>query len=335
MAKAKKLPSGSWRVLAFTGKGDDGKRQYKSFTAPTRKEAEYLAAEYVAKGKRDEVTLTIGSAVSGYIESKENILSPSTIEGYRNIERNRIASIKEMEIADFDSRAAQKYVNGLAGDISPKSVRNAWGLVSSAIMLYAPDKRLTITLPAKQKIVRDIPTAQEVINAIKGTDVELPSLLAMWLSLRMSEVRGIKYGDIVRGVLTVRRTILTVKGEDVIREQTKTYGSTRRLKLPPYIVKLIGSGKADDFVITQTAEVIYKHFVAHIKAAGLTHMRFHDLRHLSASVMVGLGIPDKYSMERGGWTTTSTLQNVYQHTFSAERSAVDEKIDRYYESLLE
>lgn len=40
-------------------------------------------------------------------------------------------------------------------------------------------------------------------------------------------------------------------------------------------------------------------------------------------------------MERGGWTTNTTLQNVYQHTFSAERDAVDEKIDEYLKNCLD
>ena len=46
MAKAKKLPSGSWRAQAYDYTDDSGKRHYKSFTAPTRKEAEFMAAEY-------------------------------------------------------------------------------------------------------------------------------------------------------------------------------------------------------------------------------------------------------------------------------------------------
>ena len=41
-----------------------------------------------------------------------------------------------------------------------------------------------------------------------------------------------------------------------------------------------------------------------------------------------------YAMERGGWKTKSTLNRVYQHTFTAERQAVDQKIDQYFESLL-
>ena len=55
---------------------------------------------------------------------------------------------------------------------------------------------------------------------------------------------------------------------------------------------------------------------------------------MNASVMLALGIPDKYAMERGGWSTNSTLKNVYQHTFSEERKRVDEKIDNYFNGIL-
>ncbi len=335
MAKAKKLPSGAWRVLAYIGTDENGKRKYKSFTASTKKEAEFLAVEYV-NSHHDEPAenMTISEAVERYISAKENILSPSTIEGYRNIQRNRLNSIQKIKISEFNSATAQEYINQIAKTISSKSVANAWGLVTSAIQLQTPDKVLRVTLPAKKKIVRELPTAQEVINAIRGTNIELPALLSMWLSLRMSEVRGLQYRDISRGVLTVRRTILTIHGESVVREQTKTFGSTRRIKIPSHIQQLIGSGEPDSFIIPETAEVIYKRFIAAIEKAGLPHMRFHDLRHLNASIMLQLGIPEKYAMERGGWTTNSTLQNVYQHTFSAERATIDDKVDAYFEKLL-
>ena len=50
--------------------------------------------------------------------------------------------------------------------------------------------------------------------------------------------------------------------------------------------------------------------------------------------MLALGIPDKYAMERGGWSTDKIMKSVYQHTFTAERKAVDEKVDDYFSSLL-
>lgn len=335
MGKAKILPSGNWRCRAYIGKDENGKKIYKSFTAPTRKQAELLAAQAAVNGKeREKEELTIGKAVANYIESKENVLSPSTIQGYRRIEKNQIPQIENVLLDDFNSTAAQKYINNIAKSLSPKSVSNTWGLISSAVKMADPEKRIVVTLPAKRKAVRDLPTPQEVIKAVRGTDVELPAMLAMWLSLRLSEVRGIKYKDITRNVLSVRRTVLLVDGSDVVREQTKTYGSTRRLKLPPYLVNLIGTGQPEEFVVKMSHAMIYNKFVDCIEKAGLQHMRFHDLRHLNASVMLQLGIPEKYAMERGGWTTNTTLQNVYQHTFSAERDAVDEKIDEYFEKLL-
>jgi hypothetical protein len=48
-----------------------------------------------------------------------------------------------------------------------------------------------------------------------------------------------------------------------------------------------------------------------------------------------LGVPNKYAQERGGWSTDTTLKNVYQHTFSEERERVDEMINRFFENTLE
>lgn len=43
----------------------------------------------------------------------------------------------------------------------------------------------------------------------------------------------------------------------------------------------------------------------------MQHFRFHDLRHYSASIMHTIGIPDVYIMERGGWSSDSTLKQIY------------------------
>ena len=66
---------------------------------------------------------------------------------------------------------------------------------------------------------------------------------------------------------------------------------------------------------------------------GWPGIRFHDLRHISASTMLMLGIPDKYAAERGGWATTHIMNNVYQHTFSSERESVDFIVDKHYSEI--
>lgn len=110
MAKAKKLPSGNWRVQVFIGKDANGKNIMKSFCAPTRKEAEKLAAEFELTGKKNLNRFTVGQALDGYMDLKRNVLSPSTIHGYGIIRRNRLQSLITMDIHEVDSFAMQKAI---------------------------------------------------------------------------------------------------------------------------------------------------------------------------------------------------------------------------------
>ena len=63
-------------------------------------------------------------------------------------------------------------------------------------------------------------------------------------------------------------------------------------------------------------------------------MTFHDLRHLNASIMALLRIPDKYAQERGGWNSDKVMKNVYMQTFPEERVKVDDTVDSYFESII-
>lgn len=333
MAKAKKLPSGNWRVRIYIGDDDNGKHVYKSFTAGTKKEAEFLAAEYNLKRKEKPKDVTVGDAIDGYIANKDGVLSPSTIAGYRNIRKNQLQELMDVPLSKLTNVMVQAAINREAHTLSAKSVRNAHGLLTASVAMYMPDFVFRTTLPAKEHKVKDLPSPKQIIDAVKGTDVELPAMLAMWLSLRMSEVRGIRYKDITKnGILTIRNVRIAIAGQ-IEKEKTKTFHSTRQLVLPERILNMIGEGEPDAYVVNLSASTIYKHFVNTILEKTGKHMTFHDLRHVNASIMLALGIPDKYAMERGGWSTPSTLKNVYQHTFTEERVATDQKIDGYMEGL--
>ena len=58
-------------------------------------------------------------------------------------------------------------------------------------------------------------------------------------------------------------------------------------------------------------------------------MTFHDLRHVNASIMTILNIPDKYAQERGGWKTDNIMKSTYMQTFSKQREEVDQLVDNY------
>ncbi len=335
MAKAKKLPSGSWRVRVYAGTDSSGKKIVKSFTSDSKKEAELMAAQFSAQHKEPAAEMTVGKAIDKYIESKSNVLSPTTIRSYRTMRKNYFQNIMNVKLRDITRQAIQLEVNDLATQLAPKSVINANGLLKAALSIYAPDLNLNnITLPKRQKKIRTMPEAADVLKAIKGTSVELPCMLAIWFGMRMSEIRGIKKSDCENGRMIVHRTMVYADKQNIVREQTKTYDSTRSYNIPPYIQKLIDAVDTE-YLTELTRDQIYTRFKKILTVNDIKPLiSFHDLRHLNASVMVLLGVPDKYAMERGGWSTNSTLRNVYQHTFSDEREAVDRKIDEYFEGII-
>ena len=276
MAKAKKLPSGSWRVLLYVGTDESGKKKRKSITAATRKEAELLAAQYLNNRREEPAEMTVGKAIDKYIESKSNILSPTTISGYKGIRKNNLQSLMDIKLTDITRQAVQQAINHDAVCLSPKSISNAYGLLSAALGVYAPDFNCKVTLPKKQKKIKELPKPEEVFNAIKGTEIELPCLLAMWLSLRMSEVRGLRKSDIQNGKIIIQNSVVTADGKRVEKSATKTYDSTRIEDLPQYISDLINKVETE-YITELSGQAIYKRFVRLLDKNGLPHMTFHVL----------------------------------------------------------
>lgn len=330
---AKKLPSGSWNVNVMI----DGKRI--SITAPTKKEAEKEAAALKsgAKKARENTQLTVGQAFARYIESKSVVLSPSTIGGYRRIQKNLLPPLSGEYLDNLTQEKVQRWVNNLVKQgKKPKTISNAHGLLSAVLADFRPDFALHTTLPQKLKTEIQIPSEAEIamiFNACKGTKYELPILLAVWLGLRASEIRGLKWEDIDGEYIFVRRAI--VIGENGAAEKgTKTYSGTRKIHLPPYIRELIEQQDPENaYIVPMSGHAMYNGFERICKKEGLPHFRFHDLRHMNASVMLAEGIPDKYSMKRMGHATNNMLKTTYQHTIKEKEMEYDQRVDACFGRL--
>lgn len=270
MANAKKLPSGSWRALAYAGKNAAGKRQYKSFTAPTKKQAEFMAAEYAAKKKRPAEQMTVGEAIDRYIESKDGVLSPTTLNGYRNLRKYHLGGLMGIQLDKLTREDVQREVNAEAKRCSAKTVSNAHGLLAAALAMHYPDLVLHTTLPHKAKpLKRDLPTAEDVIRAVRGIQAELPVLLAMCLCLRMSEVRGVRKSAVEGDQLRIERVIVTVNRQHIEKELAKTDASRRYVALPPRLRDMILASE-NEYITTLTARAIYGQFVNAMRKAGVT-----------------------------------------------------------------
>lgn len=172
------------------------------------------------------------------------------------------------------------------------------------------------------------------MREVVGTEMELPVLLAVWLGLRVSEIRGLTWDCISGNTMHIKRAI--VEGENGPEVKgTKTYSGDRKLRVPQYLLELIDKQpRTDSYIIHMSGQAIYKRFVRLCEKAGLPHYRFHDLRNANASVMLALGVPDKYAMERMGHATSNMLKTVYQHTMTSKQEEVANAVDDYFSQKL-
>ena len=334
---AKKLPSGKWRVQVQV----DGKRV--SITAETERaavaQAAAVKAELVSRAQHP-APLTVGDACDKYIASKDKVLSPATIKEYKRIRNNRLKALADIDVNKLSPQTVQAWVNQLAVELSPKSVRNHYGLLTTVLAVYRPDFSLRVTLPQKQRSEIRIPTPEEykkLFEAVRGTDFELPFLLASWMGLRTSEIRGLTWDciDDKNSILIIKQAVVDGENGAVVK-QPKSYTGNRRLPIPAYIKMLLDKReRTSDFILTYQHSSIYNHFRRVCERCGTPRFRFHDLRHLQASVMLLLNVPDKYAMERMGHSTGYMLKNVYEHTMEDKAAAVAFDIDNYFKSVLD
>lgn len=346
MATAKKLKSGSWRVQLYIGKGPDGKPRYHSITRASKKQAEFDALQLQLHYKeinRDSGNMTLNEAMEKYMESKDGVLSPSTLRGYNIIRRTSLPGLMPRKLNELTQPMVQQAFNQEAkAGKSPKTLRNIYGLFSATLRAYLPEASLPVTLPQPERKEQHILEPDQIavlLQAVKGDEMELPVLLAVWLSLRSSEVTGLTWDcvDFKHNTISIRQARVRNAENEWVVKGTKTTSSTRTLHAPAYIMERLKKAKASaesDRVVTIPGNCLYQRLRTILRRNGLPEIRFHDLRHTAASVMLALNIPDKYAQQRGGWASNSTLKRVYQHTMVQQRATVDKTIDQFYETLL-
>lgn len=336
MAKAKKLPSGSWRVQVFSYRDKDGKAHRESITAPTKAEAEMKAAQYAAnKTRQARSDLTVAEAIQGYINAKEGVLSPSTIRGYDRMRQNNYGPIEKKRIRALTSEDLQVFVSDFAKDHSPKTTKNVYALLTASLGLYAPDMVFRVTLPAK-RIKRPVsPSDADVVALYKAAQPALKVCIGFGMKgLREGEVSALKYEDIQDGKAHIHAVIVKDKDSKWIYKETpKTAESDRYIALPQFLLDLIGEGEG--FVTGMNPATISKKFTELRDKLGYK-IRFHDLRHYFASTAAVLQIPDTYTADMGGWQRggSSVMKKIYQNNIKSMSDYYEKKINTHMDKIV-
>ena len=346
MAKAKKLPSGNWRALVYTGNDRNGKRQYKSFTAPTKKAAEYAAAEYVLNRKMDNQAenLSFQKSSDHYIESKSNLLSPSTLRGYRIMQRNAYPLLLDQPLGKLAvNDLIQRQMNENAAVYSAKSLLNQFGFITAVMRYfkYNIDSKGITLKPSEDRPI-PVPTKRDAEQIVKllqqAPEIECQVLLALTCSLRQSEIAAITPFDVNGRVIRVHGARIPDENNKLVYKETnKSKAGTRTVIMPDYLAAKMARRclevKEGWLFQTTPGQVLYR-FKKLLKANKMPLYTIHSLRHCFAAIMHAQHVPDKYVMEMGGWSSDYVLKKVYQYTFAEEAAKAKEEVNDYFDGLL-
>lgn len=336
MAKAKKLPSGSWRVQA--SKSINGKMVKKSFTANSKKEAEYMAAEWQLKSEESNTVknITLLEAYNKYIEMRSGVLSPSTIRGYEALRDNTFTEIMNFPISKLTETIIQMEISNLAAKKSAKYVHNAYGLLKAVLKVFKVrlDLENLITLPQKKKPELNVPDDDVIkllLNAAKGKKIEIPILLAAFGPMRRGEICALTSDDITGNIVTVNKAYVLTPENEWILKDPKSYEGSRYIEYPDFVIEKLKNIKGN--ITEMSPSAITDAFPKLLKKYDLPKFRFHDLRHYAVSTLHAINVPDKYIMARGGWATNDVMQRVYNHTLQSKSDELTKRITTHFNTV--
>ncbi len=258
---------------------------------------------------------------------------------------------KKLTLRELEARHIQQFYTEKLKTVSANSVIHYHAVIYQALKyamktdMVPQNVAMKVDRPRKQQYqptFLDADEMQELFKVVKGTKLELPVLVAAFYGLRRGEVLGLKWDaiDFQRGTLTIKRTVTEVrldgKTEIIEQESAKTKSSLRTLPL-------VGSFKEYFMEVKQAQEVNKKvcgncynydydgyvfvdelgermkpdyltnYFPAYVQRHGIRKMRFHDLRHSCASLLLANGVSLKQIQEWLGHSDFSTTANIYAH----------------------
>lgn len=318
--KITKTKTGKYTARVFLGTQPDGRKILKRITAPSKEDILLMELD-LRKEKIQAERLTLKSAMHRYNDSRSNILSPSTMISYiRYADRVFSDELYDKDLNQISDDDIQKEANRLSKKVSPKTVRNYIFYLVTVMEEYTRNRKVKVVLPKKKKVVLHIPSdddIQKIYEAVQNTDLELPVLLASQCGLRRSEIAALTYDDVNEDTMQISIAKATVRDPDknYTTKAPKSYAGYRHVDINEHILQIIKERHAKGLpMIELHADIISSRFRRLIDRIGLHGIRFHNLRHYYATILLELGIPDKFAIELTGHSTTYMLREVYQHT---------------------
>jgi integrase len=346
------------------GKDETGKRKKKKKLGfKTKKEAKAALARAeveIQQGLFIKQEQSFDDCMVYWLKNyAKNNTTPKTYSGYESIINNHLrdSKLSKKKVTELTSAHLQEYYNLKLETLSPQSVKHhhrliskvltdciGWNFVSKNVANGAKPPSV------KKKDMQTLNSAQVelLLKDAKDSPIYYPIIFtAVHTGCRRSELFGLRWKDVDfdNSILSVIQTITEANGKMHINSTPKN-GKSRAITMTKSLYELLKKHKAEynkiklqlgqafnplDLVFCNTKGNIIapseltRHFKKAIKKAGIPNIRFHDLRHTHATLMLQQQVHPKIVQERLGHSNISITLDTYSHVLpNMQKQAVDQ-----------
>ena len=352
-----------YAVLNYRNAGGQRKTKWISLGLPEKGNKRKAEAELARLRAEFEPPKEVGDLSSDmlfadylleWLEIAKGRLAVATYSSYAAMIKRPVGPYlrqRNLTLRELEARHLQMFYSEMLRKVKPNTVIHYHAIIHSALKYAVKTDMLVqnvadkVDRPKKnsfQPVFLSAEEMQKMFEALRGTKLELPVLVAAFYGFRRGEVLGLKWDaiDFERGTISVIRTVTTItvdgKQTEIEQQSAKTKSSLRTLpligsfreyflqvkeaqELDKQICGNCYNHEYDGFVFVDElgermrANYLTSAFPKFLEDHGLRRMRFHDLRHSCASLLLANGVPLKHIQEWLGHSDFTTTANIYAH----------------------
>jgi integrase len=332
----------------------------------TKKEAREKLDAYLDELKQGKVVIGPKQTVKQYLEnwlenSRRLKVEITTAERYDSAIRvHLVPAFGHLRLDQLTREHVQVFYAKLLNDgLAPRTIQLIHMVLSTALNdaveggILARNVCEKLTVPRAEKYEAHFLTrgeAQRLLAAARGHRLWLFILMAITMAPRRGELTGLRWSDIdlSGGVVHIQRTVGRVRGLGKIAKSPKTKSSFRKVRLPQVVLdgleeqrKFIDRIRAQAGSTWQENDLVFpnkngcyldhwvvlRQFKKVLQEAGLPDMRFHDLRHSAATLLLAAGVNIKVVQEILGHSNINTTLMLYGHVLPDMQKEASDRMD--------
>ena len=360
---------GRWAIIIDDPNCGTRKRRWHSFKG-TKRQAQIECARLISEMQNGSYLApdktTFAEFAERWLTHVKSQVSPKSHERYSEIMRKNVVpligavvltKLKPAVISEAYAKALKSGRRDGTGGLSPRTVHHMHRLIRQSLAQAVKWELLTrnpadaVDPPRVERTAMNtytLPQTGELIDAMRGTRLFVPTLLAVLLGMRRGEIAALRWKavDLDAGQLAVVESAEQMNG--IVRLKPPKNGRSRTVALATTITEELRAHRAaqaqellklgvrlteDHFVCTHAdgrmmqPTWITHEWIALISETDLPRIRFHDLRHAHATHMLAGGIHPKIASERLGHSKVGITLDLYSHVMPGMQENAAAQVD--------